>query len=110
MVLRVGCGGRARKTQAEERPAAARSLHGHTTAVRLGAVLHDREAEARAGPLARVLGAPEAVEDACLVAGGDAGTVLAHRRPGSADGHLGPAAGRAPLPRVVQQVRDRTED
>ena len=57
------------------------------------------------GMPARGAGAIEAVEDVGQVLVGDARTVVSHRQPSVAHRDLDLAAGRAPLRRVVEQVR-----
>src|SRR2546430_10915287 len=56
----------------EPSPTVTRSLQGHRAPVRLGDVLHDREPEARAREVVRVVRAPEPIEDARRVLRGDA--------------------------------------
>ena len=59
------------------------------------------------GLAARLVGAPEAVEDLVEVAGGKPGAVVADGDPAAVDRDLDRAAGRAPLAGVVEHVRDR---
>jgi hypothetical protein len=75
--------------------------------VRLRHVLHDREAQAGAGELARVVRSPEAVEHTRRVLGGDTGPVIAYRDLAVADGHIYRRAWRAVLRGVVQKICDR---
>ena len=75
-------------------------------AVRDGDLPDDREPEARARPAARRTGAIEAVEDVRKVFLVDAGPVVTHAQRAVAHRDLDVAVRRAPLRRVVEQVRD----
>ncbi len=78
--------------------------------MRLGDLADDREPEPGAGHAPRGSGSVEAVEHVRQVLLVDPGTVVAHRHLAVANGDLDLAAGRAPLGRVVEQVRDRALD
>ena len=65
------------EADAQQRPAAGRVLGSDTAAVGLGGLAHDRQAEPRAGQLARAPGAVEAVEDVRQVGLVEAGPVVA---------------------------------
>jgi hypothetical protein len=71
---------------------------------------HDRESEAGAGPAARIFGAVEALEDVRQIGGREAGAVVAHGEDPVVQGEVDGAAGRAPIDRVVEQVRDGAVD
>ena len=98
------------KADLEARTAAWRVPRAGVAAMRFGGLAHDREAESRAGQLARLLGAVEALEDvpssSCSKPGPWSRTLSTPSRRRDLDG----AAGRAPLARVVEQVRDGAAD
>src|SRR6267378_8570480 len=94
----------------EASPTVAWSLQGHRAPVRLGDVFHDREPEARAREVVRVVRAPEPIEDARRVLSRDARTMVAHRHLALRDAHLDERAGWAPLSSVVDEIRDRARD
>src|SRR5712691_6108925 len=94
------------ETQAEPRPAVARPLERHRAAMRLRDVLHDREAQARAWEMPRLVRSPEAIEHARGVLGGHAGAVIAHRDLALRHRDLDQRPRRTPLRRVVHEVRD----
>ncbi len=73
--------------------------------MRLGRLAHDREAEARARQAARAVRPVEALEHAREVAVGEARPVVADAQRAVGERQLHRAAGRAPLDRVVDQVR-----
>src|SRR5207237_8327891 len=86
--------------------AARRILGGDASAVSLGDLAHDCEAEPRARERARVGRAVEAVEHVLAVLGSDAGTVIADAKLAPRQSHLDARAGRRPLAGVLEQVPD----
>ena len=74
--------GQLRQLEADDRAAVRRVRGARSAVVLLGDPLDDRQPEARAGLAARVVGAPEAVEDPVEVAVREARPVVADGRPG----------------------------
>ena len=73
-------------------------------------LLHDREPEPRPRKPARIRSAVEAVEDVREILFRDSRPVVSDRDLFAADSDLDLAARRAPLRRVVEEVRDRALD
>src|SRR5882724_9325454 len=69
-----------RQLDGEARPAPGCALEVHAAAVSLHDVAHDGEAEAGGADLAARLVLGEALEDALLPLGGNAGAVVGHRQ------------------------------
>src|SRR5436190_1921725 len=91
--------------------AAARRVRGdRPSAAGLGRLPHDRQPEARPRQRPGALRAKEAVEHVWEVVVLEAWAVVAHRQLAAAQPHLDEAAGRAPLARIVDQVRDRAHE
>src|SRR3954469_3796433 len=86
------------------------ALGADAAAVGLCHLFHDRQAQPGAGQLPRRRGAVEAVENVREVVLVDARAVIAHDHLAVAHLDLDLAAGRAPLRRVVEQVRDCARD
>src|SRR2546423_11344319 len=87
------------QAEAEAGPAAAvdGTFERHRPAVRLGHVLHDREAQSGTRQVPRVVRSPEAIEHPRRVLAGHTRAVIAHRDPPVRDPHLGPRSRRAGL-------------
>src|SRR5581483_3195491 len=96
--------------QTKNRAAVGRRVDADAAVVRIGNLLHDRQAQAGAGCAARVERAVEAVEDERLVLRRDTGAAVADLHDAVSDRYIDRLAGRAPLPRVVEQVVDGTLD
>src|SRR6187402_3598370 len=104
---RAGTHGHRCESEHDARATVARPLRDDFPAVGFCDLSHDREAEPGAGHASRGPRAVEAVEDVREVLVGDTGPVVADGNLAVTDLDPDLGAGRAPLGRVVEEVRDR---
>jgi AraC-like DNA-binding protein len=98
---------RAGQAHAHQCSPCARALYRDRAAVLLDDLAHDRQAQPRTGPSARLRAAVEAVEDVRPVVLGDARSVVAHRQLTARQLDLDRRVGGAVLQRVVEQIVHR---
>ena len=93
-------------TQAQQRAPAVGGLRRDGSAVPLGHLAHDRQAQPGTGPAAGGVGAEEAVEDLGALVVRDSRPAVADGQLAVAQAHVDRRVGRAPLRGVVEQVGD----
>src|SRR5471030_1584655 len=94
--------------EAHDGAAAVGTRDGNRAVVGARDLVDDRETETGPGHRARGGGAVEAFEDVREIVVVDPRSVIAHGERAVGEGHFDRAGGRAPLARVVEDVRART--
>src|ERR1700704_5149751 len=100
------------QAQAHDRPAGGARGGGDLAVLRLGQAADDEQPDAHPAEPAPVAGLAleEPVEDALVVAVGDADALVLHRDLDPLPGHLGPDAHRAAVGRVLERVLQELAD